>query len=452
MKKLRVLPVALIACVMLLALGGGGLAAGGNQAAQPAKSDKVVLNIASTWVPADAEGWGKLVLDTIDKFKAKYPNVTVNNDSSSHEDYENVRMKLMATTNTFPTMFMLLNSLIPAFAQQGMLMNWDATLNADQNWKNSFLNIWDEAKYKDSVYGIPYQFIVNQLMFYNKDMLASVGYNSFPVYWDDFLTLCQKLKDKGLIPIAMGDQDAWPIPSHFAEILAEYCCGPDWVKGNAQLQAKYGFDNPDFLKAVKMIEELVKRGFFNNDIASIGHGTEDVAYLYTEKAAIHPNGPWQIGGIVNDCPPAVLAKIDVAPFPAPRDAKSNVKTGLFTGGSGWEYCCNTKSTDAEYQAAINLIKMLTGAEYSARFTELGSIPVIKAEYVGTYDQSRVPDLTKKFMALLAKCPEFPPMNQQRTDPTVADVFYKKFQELVAGMSTAEQVVADIQAAYARVAK
>lgn len=411
--------------------------------------DKVVLTIATTWVEGSDE-WSKKCLEVLEQYEKDFPNVDVQLDAAAHNDYENTKFKVMANADNLPTLFMILNSQIGVAAEAGLLKSWDDILAEDPEWRDSFLDIWDEAKHNGSVYGIPYQFIINECMIYNKDMIASVGYQEFPTHWDDFLDMCQKLKDAGKIPMTLGDKAGWPIPSHFVEYLCEYVCGEDWVKGIAQFDPAYNFSDECFVEVTSMIEDLIIKGYFNDDIVSIDHETEDMAYLFNEQAAVFPAGPWLIPEIVLNCPSDVLDKLDVAPMPAPRNAKSEVKSGLFTGGSGWEFALNTKSTPEQYAAAVELVKRLTSGDFAAVDAELGRMPVIKSEFISTYDQSKVHRLTTNLLAAVAKSPVIPPMNQQRTNPAVADVFYKKFQELAAGMSTAQQAVDDIQASYARI--
>jgi len=47
------------------------------------------------------------------------------------------------------------------------------------------------------------------VIFYNKSTFSSKGY-SIPQTWDDFITLCKKMKGDGLIPLAFADKDGWP--------------------------------------------------------------------------------------------------------------------------------------------------------------------------------------------------------------------------------------------------
>ena len=38
------------------------------------------------------------------------------------------------------------------------------------------------------------------VVYYNKDLLAKVGFTQAPQTWDEFLSLCHKLKDAGIAP------------------------------------------------------------------------------------------------------------------------------------------------------------------------------------------------------------------------------------------------------------
>ncbi|GAA2504502.1 ABC transporter substrate-binding protein [Streptomyces longisporus] len=54
-------------------------------------------------------------------------------------------------------------------------------------------------------------------LFYRKSVFKQHGYQ-VPTTWDQLVTLCKKMKQDGLVPIAFGDKDAWPAMGTFDQI------------------------------------------------------------------------------------------------------------------------------------------------------------------------------------------------------------------------------------------
>ncbi|MFJ9909918.1 ABC transporter substrate-binding protein, partial [Streptomyces sp. NPDC101152] len=54
-------------------------------------------------------------------------------------------------------------------------------------------------------------------LFYRKSVFQAKGYQ-VPTTWDQLVTLCKKMKQDGLVPIAFGDKDAWPAMGTFDQI------------------------------------------------------------------------------------------------------------------------------------------------------------------------------------------------------------------------------------------
>ena len=121
-------------------------------------------------------------------------------------------------------------------------MDWTSVLDADPEWKNSFLPVWSEVTFDGGVYAIPRQFITNEVVYYNSDIVKKAGYDTFPTVWEDMLTLCGKLKNMGYMPIALGIMGGWPLWSHLGEPLCEYLCG---VSSTLQVQAVHTGVSPE---------------------------------------------------------------------------------------------------------------------------------------------------------------------------------------------------------------
>ena len=64
-------------------------------------------------------------------------------------------------------------------------------------------------------------------MFYNKSVFSKAGINTMPRTWDEFLSLCAKLKSRGITPIALGSKNRWPAQFWFDYLILR-TVGPDY--------------------------------------------------------------------------------------------------------------------------------------------------------------------------------------------------------------------------------
>ncbi len=71
-------------------------------------------------------------------------------------------------------------------------------------------SITDAYTFDGKTYGLPLgtSFLTT---WYNKDMFAEVGYDTYPTNWDEFIDVCEKLKEAGHTPITCGDNSSFVI-------------------------------------------------------------------------------------------------------------------------------------------------------------------------------------------------------------------------------------------------
>ena len=108
---------------------------------------------------------------------------------------------------------------------------WDAVKS---NYTAGFAN---SVKGDDGhVYAIPTSYYP-WAVFYRKDVFQQHNYQP-PTNWDDFKSLCSKMKGDGLIPIAFADKDGWPAMGTF-DILNLRMNGYDFHVGLCTGQQKW---------------------------------------------------------------------------------------------------------------------------------------------------------------------------------------------------------------------
>ena len=105
---------------------------------------------------------------------------------------------------------------------------------------------------------------------YNKEMFKQIGVDesNLPVTWDDFLNVCQKLKDAGITPLAFGTSDGW-IGTFVANYFTMQLAGPQELK--KAVIGERSFAEKDFTDVWSRLKILKDRGFFNENMSSIGY-------------------------------------------------------------------------------------------------------------------------------------------------------------------------------------
>jgi len=403
---------------------------------------KVTITFAHFLSEPDPRGiyWNQ----AIEEYMKTHPDVEIVQDITSHGEYQHVKSKTMLATDTLPELFLINSMDMRSAVRNKRLMDWTEIVNSDPGWRDSFLpGLFAETTFGDRVYAIPFQFIFNEALYFNTEIFQKIGLEKIPESWEDFMNVCQKLKDAGYIPMAMGAKYGWPIVSFFVEILCEYICGKDWVDEIGSFTGRASFDDPKFIEVMKIFKEPVDKGYFNLDWIPLDN-PEAIGYFYAEQAAILPQGSWFTGMIATDAPD-MLEKVSVAPIPRPNNALPEVKYGIFTGGSGWEIACNTRLTEEQKKVCVDLVKAFTSVEFAKRHPSFNWLPFAKVE-IGPDEGTR---LLREVYQLVLAAPAIRLMNQEQTGP-VSDVLYKKLQEMAVGSITLEQAAKDIQAVYEKI--
>jgi len=166
-----------------------------------------------------------------------------------------------------------LNDLIPNFN--------DFTSNSVDAWKTE----------DGVIYGVPYFGSITGV-WYNKDIFEKYNLEE-PKTWDEFLTICQTLKDNGEVVFAQGTNDTWVL----TETL--YCdLGPNFYGGEKSRQklmnGEIKMTDPLFIKAFDKLYELVQ--YFPDGFEAIDYVTMQQMFL-NEQAAMFVAGSWEMGVI-----------------------------------------------------------------------------------------------------------------------------------------------------------
>ncbi|MBU3113275.1 extracellular solute-binding protein [Clostridium lacusfryxellense] len=403
------------------------------------KNEKINLSFMNFFVRDSMDGNGKAFVAQLDKFKAKYPNVTIDEESLAPASYE-TKIKTLAAANEMPDLFYVKGSMVQNFIDNKLINNVDDILATDKEWKNGFVDgAFGDFTVDGKTYGIPISMVSTHTIYYNKKLFADAGVNVFPTDWNGFKEAIAKIKATGVIPIALGNKDKWVAESCILSTLGDRFTGTEWFNG---IKDKKGgkFTDPDFVKSLAALQDLSKIGAFNSDLNSIDNNQHQALYM-NGKAAMIIEGGWATSQLIDKAPADVLSNTEFALLPAVEGGKGDTMTT--SGGSGWAFNINSKLTGAKKDAVIELMKMGTGKEQAKLAVENSSTPAQKAENV---DKTKIHPLYAKYIEFISKA-KYTPVYDVQLSPPVIEVMNSGLQTLLFNKTSPEDLAKQIQKEY-----
>ncbi|MEG1430183.1 MAG: ABC transporter substrate-binding protein [Oscillospiraceae bacterium] len=273
---------------------------------------------------------------------------------------------------------------------------------------------------------IPYQPNVFNF-FYNKGLFEAAGITAEPKTWAEFLDVCQKLKDSGVIPITCDDAYMTSMVGyHLARLVGE--------EGVRSIVTDGKWDDPAVAQFAKEYGELASKGYFSPNIAGNAFPAGQNTELATGKAAMYLDGSWmpnEVYGVAGDT-------IDWGCFAYPT--LENGVNGAETANFGAQvFAINAKTEVAD--EAFQLIQYFTKGEHDANLSKLSiGIPADSAN-------TEWPSLLKNVqpvMAALTTRWSWAAGVESNNDMTA--IIKENALKLCGGSITADEFVANMQKA------
>jgi raffinose/stachyose/melibiose transport system substrate-binding protein len=399
-------------------------------AAAPLMAQKVSFN---WWHIAVNDPDKSLFQAFADEYMKAHPDVTINITILENEAFKAKLTTLMQSGDP-PDMFHTWGGgLMSEYAKAGLLRDITKYVKGTA-WGNSIPSgVLGVYQYQDRQYGIPFD-AGAVTIYYNKELLAKVGYKTFPATWPQMLTLVQKLKDAGITPIALGAGDKWP--SHFWWSYLAIRLGGRPAFQNV-LSGKGSFNDEPFVKAGQMLLDLADMKPFQDGFLA-ATWPDQAGIIGDGKAAFHLMGQWapSAEAAYSVSKKGIAGHEGLAPFPAVPGGKG-LPTDVFGGGNGFALGKNAPD------AAVDFLRFITNRENNARYAATGSIiPVVKGA------ESAIPDPNARMVkALVDKATYYQLYLDQFFPPAVGGVVNDSVQTILAGTATPAEAAAAIQRAY-----
>ena len=407
--------------------------------AETAKKEPVKVSFMDLWSKDKAENISTSVREALAKFGKDNPGIIVEEEAIGDQTAYYTKLKTLAASNDLPDIFISKGSELAMFARNQVAAPLDEILDADAQWKGGFVpSAFDDLTNGGKIYGVPFSMLSTHVIYYNKKILADAGFQSFPATWGDFKSMIEKVKAKGIAPIALGNKEQWVAESCVLSALGDRFTGTDWFNS---IKEKKGakFTEPEFVKALAALQELAKAGAFNKDMNSINNDQQKTLY-FNGKAAMFMEGSWAIGAVMAG-PKEVADNTEVAVLPSVDGGKGDPKS--MSGGAGSGFAVGTKGFAAKKDAIAKVLKAVSGQDYAKSIAEKGEPVAFK---VADYDKSKVSPLAVKYAEMASKL-KFTPIYDSYLNPAVVSKMNAGLQELLIGAVTPEELAKRIQAEF-----
>ena len=250
----------LLAVLMLFVTACGGNSAGStNNAGSSGTEPTITLTMMHPWTTPNVDN--EVYKERIAEFEKQHPNIIIKQDGVPSAQYK-TKLRTLAAANNLADINVIwpgadLDPLAAGNLLQpinDMMDNWGSIL---PEYALSGFNVDGQQ------YAIPTKQNFVDIIYYNKEMFAQVGYDQFPDTYEGFIDVITKLKEAGITPISLGNKEQWPLQSTYVSGIGDRFTGSDFLP--AVLEGKAKFTDPDFVKALAVIDDLTKLGAFNTD-------------------------------------------------------------------------------------------------------------------------------------------------------------------------------------------
>lgn len=419
----------------ILALTAGtALAMTACSAGAPPADTNAPVTLSFSVQVADPETNAPNLWAAIQEFEKDNKNITI--DLTGEPVAEHLqKLQIAGQSDTLPDMFWIYDSNARDLNAAGKLLDIRPILeDADvlKYYPDTTVTGFSDG---DAMYGQPSSSLVTGL-WYNKRILDENGLD-VPVTFDDLLNISKVLSAKGITTISNGANQATFSCWGFLRDLSNFGWD-DKVAGLLDGSVKY--NNPDFAKLYKHIDELRQAGAFADNVSTTTYD-QLVARFTSGEAAFVDGGIWMAGQI------QASDFADDAGFwigPEFSDGVGDQKTAMNVPAAPYSYSAKS-AKDPNKLAAMQKWIVFWAGEKAAQ------IQVDKAEAPSTTWDVTIPDsqsVFKKALEVAFADGNHAPVNQPdlMVSTAVATAMYDSIYGVIQGQFTPDEAMDHVQEA------
>ena len=272
--------------------------------------------------------------ELVQRFEEKYPNIDVVHSTVAHEDFKQAIRAYLTASTPPDVMTWFAGNRARFFIDKGLIMDisdvWES-----EGWNESYPTGFRALSTVDGKqYFLPTSWYW-WAVYYRKDIFEEYGLEP-PETWEEFLQVCETLKENGVTPITIGTKYRWTAAAWF-DYLNMRVNGPDFHIDLMLGKEKY--DDPRVLKVfTDYWAPLVENGYFIDDPAAYSW-QEALQFLIDGDAAMYLMGDF----LRDSYPDEEEANLDFFRFPI---IDSGVPVGEDAPTDGFFVAANAQHTEA----------------------------------------------------------------------------------------------------------
>jgi raffinose/stachyose/melibiose transport system substrate-binding protein len=313
------------------------------------------------WGEQEAPGAQKWLDETVAKYTAEHPNVSIQAVLQSTDTLVPAFQSAAAAKQGPDIQYLWGGVWTLENAWNGALVPIDDLFSADErsHWINNF-----ERSFDGKLWGVPWYLSGNPFV-YNPELFTKAGLDpkNPPKTWDELIAACGTLKAAGITPISGGLKDGW-FAGWLFSILGRQPL--DSQKDFMAAVLKPGsFEDPKFSQWWSSLKQLKDAGCWNEDINSVDYQQGQDQFVQGKSAMIFGNDTFLAGWAKT----MTWDKIGV--MMAPKFANGKLADTYVTTAQGWGITSWSKHPK---QAADFLAYMKTPERLQAWFAATGVLP------------------------------------------------------------------------------
>ncbi|RKX41205.1 MAG: carbohydrate ABC transporter substrate-binding protein [Thermotogae bacterium] len=261
---------------------------------------KIVLNsYASDPAPK------KALAELVKMFEEKYPDYEVVVNTFAHEDFKTLLRTWLNSPDAPDVVTWFAGERMRYFASKGLLEPLD-DIFTDKRFDSYFPAAFKSScEYKGKIYFLPQSWYWWGV-YYRKSVFEKYGLKT-PKTWEEFLKVCEILKNNGITPIAIGTKYLWTAAGWF-DYLNMRINGLEFHKKLTAGEIPY--TDPRVKKIFDYWKVLVEKGYFLENHPSYSW-QEAASFLFRGEA-----GMYLMGQFIKDvAPEEVKNDLDFFRFP-----------------------------------------------------------------------------------------------------------------------------------------
>lgn len=328
---------------------------------------------------------------------------------------------------------------IRPYVEAGQLVDLSPALTQDPSFKDSFLPaVLDRGKIGDKYYGIPLRGMQPVLLFYNKSSFEKIDAQP-PKTYDELLTLVDRFKAAKITPFALAGKQSW-CDLMWVEYLVDRYAGAE-VFENIVEGRPGAWNDPAVLQAMQAIRDLVDRGAFGTNYASVDYNQGGASTLFAKgRAAMHLMGSWEFTNQVDNEPNFAKDGLGWTTFPTVDGGKGDPTAVVGNPTNYFSVNTRTKHQDT----AIEFLKMMSSDKYVTDLIKIGDVPAT-TNTKAKLSSSPNPEFATFQYEVVEKAASFTLSWDQAMSPDGGQKVVTAIQKAFNKQLTPEQFIAEVQA-------